>query len=182
MIRKLHLALCVFAIAGQAVSAQNKVEKLLAGDVQVTVLERYSGPEALPKPDRVVVHDFTVPVGAVSTDESIAGQLHRDIMFHRGVDEDSSPQALAGRVQTAFAKALANELKRVKIQTVNDALQGTSAAETTKADPYLVIDGAFTAINEGDETKRILVGFGRGASDIKTHARLSLVTQGHSTV
>ena len=37
----------------------------------------------------------------------------------------------------------------------------------------LVVAGEFVAINEGDETKRIMIGFGRGASDIKTHVMVS---------
>jgi hypothetical protein len=45
----------------------------------------------------------------------------------------------------------------------------------------LIITGEFVAINEGDETKRIMIGFGRGASNLKTHVTVS-VTQGHSTV
>ena len=38
------------------------------------------------------------------------------------------------------------------------------------------------AISEGDETKRIMIGFGRGASNIKTHVTVSSITQNHSTV
>jgi hypothetical protein len=45
-----------------------------------------------------------------------------------------------------------------------------------------LLPGEFVAINEGDETKRIMIGFGRGASDIKTHVTVSSVAQSHSTV
>jgi hypothetical protein len=45
-----------------------------------------------------------VPVNSVTTDESIAGRLCRDIMLRHGVDEDSSPEALARQVQAAFTK------------------------------------------------------------------------------
>ena len=48
--------------------------------------------------------------------------------------------------------------------------------------PILVVAGEFVAINEGDETKRIMIGFGRGASNITTHVTVSSVTQGHPTV
>ena len=47
---------------------------------------------------------------------------------------------------------------------------------------YLVVSGEFMAINEGDKAKRIMIGFGRGASDIKTHVRVSSVTQCQPTV
>ena len=78
--------------------AQNTSGNILTGDVKADVLQRYSGPGVLPKPDKVLIHDFTVPVGGITTDESIAGQLHRRIMLRHGVDEDSSPEALAQEV------------------------------------------------------------------------------------
>lgn len=124
-----------------------------------------------------MIHDFTVPGGVVTTDQSIAGQLHRRIMLRHGMDEDSSPEVLARRVQAAFAKALAEGLKNVSIPT-----QVASAASGVMSGSDLIIEGDFTAINEGDETKRIMIGFGRGASDIRTHVRVSSVTQGHPTV
>jgi hypothetical protein len=74
MIWKFRFVLCVLEIAGQVAVAQNSVESLLAGGVKVTVLKRYSGPGALPKPDKVLIHDFTVPVGAITTDESIRSE------------------------------------------------------------------------------------------------------------
>jgi hypothetical protein len=112
MIRKFSFALCLMAVACQLAMAQNASGNILTGDVKADVLKRYSGPEVLPKPDKVVIHDFAVPVGAITTDKSIAGQLHRDVMLRHGVDEDSSPEALAQQVQAAFTKALAGELKK----------------------------------------------------------------------
>jgi hypothetical protein len=73
-------------------------------------------------------------------------------------------------------------LKKGNIQTVNIPSQKISSAEGAVEGSDLVVAGEFVAINEGDETKRIMIGFGRGASDIKTHVTVSSVTQGHQTV
>jgi hypothetical protein len=150
--------------------------------VKADVLKRYSGPEVLPKPDKVVIHVFAVPAGAITLDESIAAQLHRKIMLRHGVDEDSSPEALAQQLQAAFTKALTGELKKVNIQTAGISAQKMSAAEDAMSASSLIVEGQFVAIHEGDETKRIMIGFGRGASDIKTHVTVSSLVQGHPTV
>ena len=182
MVRKFSFAFCVVAIAGQMGMAQNSAGNILSGDVKAYVLKRYSGPGALPKPDEILIQDFAVPARQVTTDESIAGQLHRTVKLRHGVDEDSSPEVLAQHVQAVFAKALAGELKKANIQTVNIPSQTTSSAKGTVNGSNLVVAGEFVAINEGDETKRIMIGFGRGASNIKTHVTVSLVTEGHPSV
>jgi Domain of unknown function (DUF4410) len=175
MVRKFSFALCLMTMAGQLAMAQNTQGNILTGDVKADVLKRYDGP--VPKPDKVVIYDFAVPVGAITTDDSIAGRLHRRIMLRHGVDEDSSPEALVRQVQAAFTKALAGELKKV-----NMPAQTMSAGEGATSGSNLIVEGQFVAIHEGDETKRILIGFGRGASDIKTHVTVSSFIQGRPTV
>ena len=182
MVWKFSFALCLMTVTCQLAMAQNASGNILTGDVKADVLKRYSGPGVIPKPDKVLIHDFAVPVGAVTTDESIAAQLHRRIMLRHGVDEDSSPEALAQQVQAAFTKALTGELKKVNIQTANIPAQKMPAAEGAMSGSNLIVEGQFVAIHEGDESKRIMIGFGRGASDIKTHVTVSSLVQGHPTV
>ena len=109
MIRKFSFAFYLVMIVGQLAMAQNSAGNILTGDVKADVLQCYSGLEALPRPNRVLIRDFTVPVGDITIDESVAGELHRRLMLLHGVDEDSSPEVLAQRVQTVFAETLANE-------------------------------------------------------------------------
>jgi hypothetical protein len=177
MVWKFSFAFYVVMIVAQLATAQSTAENILIGDVKANILQRYSGSEVLPKPNRVLIRDFTVPVGDVTTDTSVAGELHRRIMLQLGVDEDSSPEVLAQRVQTAFAETLAYELKKLNVP-----VQSASAAEAAVSGCDLVVEGKFIAINEGDKTKRIMVGFGRGASDIETHVTVSSEAQGQSTV
>jgi len=180
MVRKISLLLILLAAAGQVAFAQNRSGNILTGDVKAQVITRYGGPAPLPKPDKIVIHDFAV--GNIKTDKSIAARLHKTVMERHGVDEDSSPRVLAQRLQAAFAKALAAELKKVNIPTANVPADKTAIAESSMPSSHLVVDGEFVAINEGNETKRIMIGCGRGASAIKTHVKVSSVTQGHSTV
>jgi hypothetical protein len=55
----------------------------------VDVPKRYNGPATLAKPDKILIHDFALPVGDIATDEFIAARLHRRIMLRHGVNEDS---------------------------------------------------------------------------------------------
>ena len=182
MIRKLFLTLGVATVAVQVAMAQTSSGNILIGDVKAVVVRRYSGSETFPKPARVLIHDFVVPVNDVTKDESIAGRLHRDIMLRHGVDEDSSPEALAWRVQAAFAKTLTEELKKVDMPAASAPAQRALTTDGVLAGSELVVDGEFVAIHEGDETKRVIIGFGRGASDIKTHLTVSAFVHDHPIV
>ena len=42
----------------------------------------------------------------------------------------------------------------------------------------MIVEGEFVAVDEGDKTKRVMIGFGRGASDIKTHVIVSSFVNG----
>ena len=181
MVKKFSFALCFVALCGQVAMAQSKAGNILTGDAKADVVNRYNGPATLAKPDKIAIHDFAFPVGGIAMDESVAARLHRSVMLRRGVDEDSSPEVLAQHVQAAFAKALASELKKTNIQTVSMPGQ-QSAAKGVKSESDLVVEGQFVAINEGDKSKRIMIGLGRGASNLKTHVTVSTVVEGRPTV
>ena len=169
-------ALLVTALGVQGANAQS-VGNVLTGGAKVEVLEHERGTQGLPKPDKVVIHDLAVPIDDVTTDHSLAARLHRTRLKWSGMDEDSTPQVLAQHLHAAFSKALAGELANEHIATEK---AGTATADN--AGTILVVDGKFTAINEGNRTKRVMIGFGSGTSDIKAHIVVSASTAGHSTV
>lgn len=166
--------------AGYAASAQDTDGKtptstgnFFAGKAQATRIDRAVGPLVLPSPDEIVIDDFTVPVGGIRLDESLAARLHR----RHSQDVDSTPAILRQHLQTAFSDGLKKELKRLNLRA-NSSNGGDSRAHSSK----LIIDGEFFAIDEGNQSKRMMIGFGRGASDIKAHVTISLMTDGQSTV
>jgi hypothetical protein len=69
-----------------------------------------------------------------------------------------------------------------KLKDLDIPSEKASVAGDVTSEPNLIVEGEFVAINEGDETKRIMIGFGRGASDVKTHVKLSLVEHDRLTV
>lgn len=177
---KVIVALLVTAIQIQGAHAQSSVGNFLTGGATVEVVEHDGAAQVVPKPERVVIHDFAVRIDAVTLDNSIAGRLHRDRLMRHGTDEDSTPDVLAKHVRSVFSKALAEQLEKDHVASASAASAAVAAAEGGGA--RLVVDGEFTAIDEGNKTKRKLIGFGSGASDIKTHVAVSSMVAGHSTV
>jgi len=153
-----------------AAHAQNSATKVLVGDTKVEVVASYQG-DALPKPDKIAICDFNVPADVVTIDQSAAGRLQRRRLQRHGADADSSPEALATQVRSAFAKTLVGELQKL------DMPAETAPGDDVAMPPHvLIVHGEFTTINQGNKTKRMMVGFGRGASDVKARVIVSLTT------
>jgi hypothetical protein len=125
-----------------------------------------------------LIYDFTVSPDVVTIDQSAAAtRLQQRRLQRREPDADSSTDALAKQVQGAFAKTLVSEIQETAM-----------AAETTPADDAaipahtLMVHGESTTINQGNKTKRMMIGFGRGASDVTAHVTVSLTTDAQPVV
>jgi hypothetical protein len=124
-----------------------------------------------PDLDEIVVYDFAVPSDVVAMDESMAARLRRRHLALLGINSDSSPEAVAQQVQKSFSKTLVKDLQKAAVQVERAAGADTVPANT------LLVRGEFTTVNEGNKSKRVMIGFGRGASDVQAHVTLSLTTK-----
>lgn len=166
----LAVACSAAAIVYESANAQSGPQKLLVGDTQVEIVASYKGLELLPKPDKTLVYNFMVPPNVVTMDKSAAGRLQRRRLQRREPGPDLSSDDLAKEVQLAFAQTLLTELQKV-------TLPAETALDDTATPPHsLIVHGEFTAISQGNKTKRMMIGFGRGASDVKAHVTVSLRT------
>jgi Domain of unknown function (DUF4410) len=153
------------------IRADNVAKKILIGDTKVEVLTKYQG-DPLPKPEKALIYDFTVASDVISVDESPAAKVHRPKRQVQGAPAPGSPAAVAQQVQDSFSKALLRELQQASVPAER------ATEDEAPAPPHtLVVKGEFTAINEGNKTKRILIGFGKGASDVQAHVTVSLATE-----
>lgn len=125
-----------------------------------------SGNEAagapLPRPDRVVVADVTVAPGAVRVDSGIAAELRR--RASGGNDAEAAAQAA-----TATGQALTGEL------TDRLAAYGWPVQRLGGTPPpagSLLVQGQITAVDEGNRTRRMLIGFGAGKSSLTAEVQL----------
>ncbi len=135
------------------------VVALLAGcaSSDVTARRSYIGDEEIARPGRVIVHDFAATADDIAADAAIAGRYDR-----------------RGTPQTAEEIALGRQLgQQVARELVKDILAMGLPAERAGGGPApqvgdLVIKGQFIAIDEGSRVKRMLIGFGAGAAELKT--------------
>jgi Domain of unknown function (DUF4410) len=160
-----------FAIAA---NAQGTVQKVMVGNATVTVLQSYQGATKLAKPTQTLVYDFAVPPDAITIDDSAAGRLSDRGPLHRlrgDSGQNSDPNAVAAKVQSTFTQNLVKALQKTTIPAMAATASTSDAGAQT-----LVVRGEFTAVDEGNKTKRIMIGFGRGASDVKAHTTVTLIT------
>lgn len=121
---------------------------------------------ALPRPSVVYVRDFLVTPGDVALDSGRIARLRR--MFS-GSDTAQQQQAAAQGVVDALSNSLVEDIakmgltaRRISTDTVLPA--GENAA---------LVDGNITAIDEGNRAKRVVIGFGAGASQVDTRVALT---------
>lgn len=121
---------------------------------------QYQGKEPLPRPSAVYVFDFAVDADDVVVDTFGPNFVHKN-------KHDASKQLKEGR---AVADALAKQL--VKDLTKQGITARRATASTQIPMNAIVVKGQFVTIQEGDELKRVTVGFGAGAEKLQAQAQV----------
>lgn len=121
---------------------------------------RTAGP--LPRPERVLVRNFAVTLADVQMDRGIGPTVWRDAQGELG---GSKEQELGRAASAALAEALTEKLVEAGIPAER------SSGRVALTPRTLVIAGRFLTVDEGNQTMRVLVGFGAGASEVRTRAQ-----------
>ena len=155
MDRTILLAGCLLAIS------------LAAGCAQTDVSDREStlASGSIRMPARVIVYDFASTHAAVPPDSAIAG-LYRQ----RTTPQTPEEIELGRRLGALVSAHLIEELNENGIP----AIAGENGPVPFPGDA--VIRGEFVSIDEGSRTKRMLIGFGAGAAELKTLVEGYVVT------
>ena len=169
--------LIVLAVLSLPVSgfSQNSAEKLLVGDTRVTVIAGYTGKDKLALPLGIVLHDFDVPAEIITVDHSPAAHIltNSPVAQIKGdAGQEENPAIVAQKVPAAFAKQLLADLKKTPIPVSESPLRANPEPRVGT----LIIRGNFLTVKQGNKTARIMIGLGRGASDVKAHVVISLIT------
>ena len=110
----------------------------------------------LPRPNTIWVYDFAATPDDVPGESALAGK-----------HSEHSPPQTAEDIKTG--RQLGAEIEAVLVKQIRG--MGMNAAHAvTETKPQindLVLRGYLVSFNEGSEAKRILIGFGSGASDLK---------------
>jgi hypothetical protein len=137
---------CVFAMFVAAGCASTSVKQR---EILVT--------EKLPRPDHILVYDFIATAGDVPADSSLTGQNVQPLSTQTA-EEAEAGQQLGAQIAAQLVEEIGNL-----------GLPALRAPKGTK--PRLndiVIRGYLLSVQEGDAAKRVVIGFGAGASELET--------------
>jgi hypothetical protein len=137
----------------------------LAGcaSTEVTSRQGYAGP-ALPRPDRIIVHDFGATPREMPADSALAADA--DATLPQSAEDVEVGRELGVKV----AERLVTKLRDMGLP----AVEAAQAAPARPGD--IVVEGNFYGIEEGSAGKRVLVGFGSGAAELRTAVEVYRMT------
>jgi Domain of unknown function (DUF4410) len=143
--KPLSLAACLLALVVVAGCASTEVSDR----------QRYEG-APLPRPDRMIIYDFTANPADVPAYSAFAAQMAE-------APAPTPEQAeLSRKLGAEVAKELVADLQGMGLPAVSAADQPPPAVDD------IVIRGYFVSVDPGSATERVLVGFGEG--DAELHA------------
>ena len=120
---------------------------------KVTQSESNIGNQRLARPNNILIYDFAATPADVPADAAVTGQA---------ASQTADDVAIGRQLGAQIAKELAAEIQAMGLP---------AAAVSSGATPQIgdiVIKGYFLSIDEGSAVKRVAVGFGTGAAELKT--------------
>jgi len=147
-----------FRYFGQTMVAAAAVGLLAAAGCASAKTEILTRPQNnVVEPDMIIVQNMAVTPDEVTLDTGAAAKLTRDT----SKSQDDLEIQLGHIVAQAFTDELVDDLRKAGIPTAK-ATDGYKPTDKT-----LVIKGKFMQINQGNQTVRVLIGFGFGNGDIQ---------------
>jgi Domain of unknown function (DUF4410) len=148
-VTRFHLLLAALAVAGCAKGHVTATETVQTG--------------LLPRPAQVVVSDFAVRPEEVKLDRGVSAQLQRAASS----DTPSEKMMEAARAtQAALTQTLVKKL-------VSYGLPAAPIASGVVPPPgSLLVQGQIVSVDEGNRTRRTLIGLGAGKSSVSADAQL----------
>jgi hypothetical protein len=120
-------------------------------DRQVLVSDR------LPRPNHILVHDFAAAPADVPAESALASHAAPP-----GMGQTPQHIATGRRVGAEIASHLVQEIRRMGLPAERASLGSKPQVND------IVIRGYLLSLDEGDAAKRVAIGFGDGASELRT--------------
>ena len=133
---------------------------LMAGCARTSVQDVQMTAPGLPRPQLILVYDFATSLSAVALDQAIGARLLRMAQE----EPIASDQA---KVSQEIARIVTENLVK-KINQLGIPAQPGTIGTPPVAGPVLVIEGQFLSVDEGNRARRMVIGFGAGASEVRT--------------
>jgi Domain of unknown function (DUF4410) len=154
----------VFVRASMLVAAAAVLSTMTAcTPAKVEPLQSYQG-SPLPRPEIVVVKDFIAGPDQVKLDSGLGARLRNavsgDSASARQIEDDR-------KVQAAISKTLVGEVQKLGLP----AMQSNDAVAQIGGNT-LVVGGQILSIDEGNRTRRNIIGLGAGRSEVKARTEV----------
>jgi uncharacterized protein DUF4410 len=111
------------------------------------------------RPDRIIVEDFAAQPSVVALDAGVSARVARAVSSS---DADANQREAAAEVVAKLSDTLLKELNTSGIP----AALGSATPPLAPNETSLVVSGKILSIDEGNRTRRNVVGFGAGASKV----------------
>ena len=149
-----RIVLCLFTIVAIVGCASSTI----------TSRQEYQGAKVA-RPDHIIVYDFAATPADVPAESAIAGQ------YSQHSTPQTAEQIAAGRqVGAEIAQVLVEDIRGMGLPAEQ------ASSQTVPQIGDLVIKGSLLSIDEGSAAKRVAIGFGSGASQLKVAVEGYLVT------
>ncbi|HEY1506696.1 MAG TPA: DUF4410 domain-containing protein [Stellaceae bacterium] len=125
------------------------------------------------RPDRIVVEDFAAQPSVVTLDSGVSARIARAVSSDTA---DADRREAAAKVVRKVSETLIKELNTTGIATAPSSALPSLAPNYTS----LVVSGRMLSIDEGNRTRRNVVGLGVGASKVTAQIGVYLQAPGEA--
>jgi len=145
----------------------------VAGCAQTVVQPRLeTRAQGLQRPDRILVFNFVVNTAEVSTNQGVLARV-------RAAASGTSQEEKESEIGRQVSDSLAEELVK-GIQKLGLPAERASRDMPIPTGSVLLISGRFLSVDEGNQLRRTMIGFGAGQSSVDTQVQVSSPSDGGS--
>lgn len=157
------------AMAGTVLAGVLLVAAAACAPTHIRQEQAYDGP-ALPRPDNILVADFAVTPQEVRLDSGLRARLMSAVS---GTAPDAQAAEDGRAVAGAISSTLVQEIQKLGLPAVRADASAPAIGGNT-----LIIDGQMLSVDEGNRTRRNLIGLGAGQSTVEADLQLYYQSSG----
>ena len=154
------------AAAGLALTAMALT--VMVGCARVSTAYVQKTADRLNRPALILVHDYQVSPDEVQLDSALSSEVKRALKGTKTEDQVKVEQEVSRTLTTT----LVDEIRKLGIPAEPARMARPVAG------PTVSIEGQILSINEGNKAKRLVIGLGSGASEVRTLTQVYEVTSG----
>jgi|SRR5487761_385114 len=133
--------------------------------------QSYGAAARLTRPDVVVIHDYDVSASDVKLDQGLLQRMQRLVSSNSATAQQD---AAAAKLVDAVSTALAQKVGKLGFTVARAAGPAAGPAASNQFN----IAGQFLMVDEGNQTRRNIIGLGAGGSEVQAATQFSYQAAG----